>query len=89
MGVTAWITKQVLARQLKGLPQDQVDMIMALMEQKPELFKKIAEETDARIKKGEHQMFATMEVMKKYRAQLAEIMQANPALASQLQNTRR
>jgi hypothetical protein len=89
MGVTSWITKKVLASQLKGLPPEQVEMIMALMDKNPDLFKKIAEETDARIKKGEHQMFATMEVMKKYRAQLAKVMQGNPALMQQLQQGKR
>jgi DNA-binding phage protein len=42
----------------------------------PELFKKIGEEVDRRVKKGgEPQMKATMEVMKKYRAELSAIMQ--------------
>lgn len=71
---------------MKGVPQDQVDMIMALIDQKPELFKKIAEEIEARTKKGEHQMFATMEVMKKYGGELREVMAANPGLAQQMQS---
>ena len=39
------------------------------------LFKRIGEEVDRRVKGGEPQMKATMEVMKKYRSQLAAIMQ--------------
>jgi hypothetical protein len=69
---------------MKGVPPEQVEMIMQLIDQKPDLFKKIAEEIDARMKKGEHQMFATMEVMKKYAGELREVMGSNPALMQQL-----
>lgn len=70
---------------MKGVPQEQVDMVMELIDHKPDLFKKIAEEIDARMKKGEHQMYATMEVMKKYRAELGEVMQAHPGLFQKMQ----
>jgi hypothetical protein len=66
MGVTSWIANKILASKLKGLPEDQQKMFMEMFEKNPELLKKIAEEIDARMKKGEHQMYATMEVMKKY-----------------------
>lgn len=85
MGVTSWITKKILATQMKGVPQDQVDMIMQLIDQKPELFKDIAKEIEDRTKnKNQHQMFATMEVMKKYAPELREVMGSNPALMQQL-----
>jgi DNA-binding phage protein len=49
----------------------QQEQIMGLVQKNPELFKKIGEEVDRRVKKGgEPQMKATMEVMKKYRAEL-------------------
>jgi len=44
---------------------------MALVQKNPDLFKKIGEEVDRRVKKGgENQMKATVEVMKKYRDEL-------------------
>ncbi len=50
---------------------------MALVQKNPDLFKKIGEEVDRRVKKGgEPQMKATMEVMKKYRNELAELQQS-------------
>jgi len=48
---------------------------MTMLEKNPDLMKKIGEEIDRRVKKGgENQMKATMEVMKKYRNELAELM---------------
>ncbi len=61
---------------MKDVPAAQRDQIMQLVTKDPELFKKIGEEVDRRVKKGgEPQMKATMEVMKKYRTELAALMQ--------------
>lgn len=60
---------------MKDVPEAQREQIMALVQKDPELFKKIGEEVERRTKGGEPQMKATMEVMKKYRTELAGIMQ--------------
>lgn len=60
---------------LKDMPEAQREQIMTLVSKDPELFKKIGEEVDRRTKGGENQMKATMEVMKKYRTELAGLMQ--------------
>jgi len=53
------------------MPAAQQEQIMAIVQKNPDLFKKIGEEVDRRVKKGgENQMKATMEVMKKYRSEL-------------------
>ena len=67
--------RQMLKSKLKNVPKEQQEMILALVQKDPELFKKIGEEVDRRTKGGEQQMKATMEVMKKYRAELAVLMQ--------------
>lgn len=60
---------------MKDVPEEQREQIMMLVKKDPELFKKIGEEVDRRVKKGgEPQMKATMEVMKKYRSELATLM---------------
>lgn len=61
---------------MKDVPEAQREQIMALVKKNPELFKKIGEEVERRTKGGEPQMKATMEVMKKYRNELASIMQS-------------
>ncbi len=76
MGIKDFVVRQVAKQKLKNLPQGQQEQILALIEKNPELMKKIGEEIDRRVKKGgEPQMKATMEVMKKYRTELAEVLQ--------------
>lgn len=60
---------------MKDVPEAQRDMLMGMVEKNPDLFKKIGEEVDRRKKGGESEMKATMEVMKKYRAELQQLAQ--------------
>lgn len=74
MAIQDFFIDQALKWKMKDVPPEQRDMIMALVKKNPDLFKKIGEEVDRRVKKGgEPQMKATMEVMKKYRAELAAL----------------
>lgn len=68
--------KKILASQLKksGLPQEQQDKLLNAMLKNPELFQKIAQEIKELEKQGKNQMFASMEVMKKYQNELRELM---------------
>lgn len=76
MGVQDFFLRQMMKAKMKDVPEAQREQIMALVTKDPELFKKIGEEVDRRVKKGgEPQMKATMEVMKKYRGQLQALMQ--------------
>lgn len=75
MGLQDFLLSQVIKHKMKDVPQAQRDQIIALVQKNPELFKKIGEEIERRTKGGESQMKASMEVMKKYRAELATIMQ--------------
>lgn len=71
MGMQDFLLKQAMKWKLKGMPAAQQEQIMAIVQKNPDLFKKIGEEVDRRVKKGgENQMKATMEVMKKYRSEL-------------------
>lgn len=78
MGIKSYLTKKVIQSQMKGVPEETQNMIMELVEKNPELFQKIAKEMDERVKKGEHQMSATMTVMKKYQKELQALMGATP-----------
>jgi len=70
-----WIMKKMAERQLKDMPKEQQEMIMKLMENNPDLFAKIAKETEHKVKKeGKSQMVAMMEVGKKYQSELREAM---------------
>lgn len=75
MAIQDFLLRQVMRAKLKNVPKEQQEQIMALVQKNPELFKQIGEEVEKRVKNGENQMKATMEVMKKYRTELAALMQ--------------
>lgn len=75
MSIQGFLLKQYANWKLKDVPEAQRDQMMALVTKDPELFKKIGEEIERRKKGGESEMKASMDVMKKYRAELAALMQ--------------
>ena len=76
MGLQNFIINQVAKNKLKDVPEAQREMMLAMIQKNPDLFKKIGEEIDRRVKKGgENQMKATMEVMKKYQDELRALQQ--------------
>lgn len=75
MGIQNFLMGAAMKWKMKDVPPEQRDQIMTLVKKDPELFKKIGEEVDRRVKGGEPQMKATLEVMKKYRMELSGIMQ--------------
>jgi hypothetical protein len=75
MGVKDYLIKKVVESKLKDVPEAQREQILTLVTKNPELFKKIGEEIDRRVKGGgEPQMKATMEVMKKYKEEISKLM---------------
>ncbi len=75
MAIQDFFVNQMLKWKMKDVPEEQREQIAAMFKKNPELMKKISEEIERRVKKGgEPQMKASMEVMKKYRAELAELL---------------
>jgi predicted phage-related endonuclease len=71
-----FLMKRMLKSQLKGVPEDQQEKLLTMIEKNPELFQKIAKEIQNKMKnENKEQMAATMEVMKKYQNELRELMQ--------------
>lgn len=66
-----FLLKKMLRTQ--GVPEAQIDMVLNMMEKDPELFKKIAEEIQAKIKSGVDQNTASMQIMQKYEAELKKL----------------
>ena len=75
MSVQGFLLNQYAKWKLKDVPEAQREQMTALITKDPQLFKKIGEEIERRKKGGEGEMKASMEVMKKYRAELAALMQ--------------
>lgn len=74
MGIQNFLLGQAMKWKMKDVPEAQREQILALVQKDPELFKRIGEEVDRRVKGGEPQMKATMEVMKKHREALSKLM---------------
>ena len=57
----------------QGVPDAQIEMFVTMIEKNPELFKKIAEEIQEKVKNGASQTDAGIEVMKKYEHELKKL----------------
>lgn len=75
MSFQSFLLNQYAKWKMKGVPKEQREQMTALVAKDPQLFKKIGEEIERRKKGGEGEMKASMEVMKKYRSELAALMQ--------------
>ena len=75
MSVQGFLIRQYAKWKLKDVPEARREQMAELVSKDPQLFKKIGGEIERRKKGGESEMKATMEVMKKYRAELAVLMQ--------------
>lgn len=67
-----FLLKKMLRTQ--GVPPEQIDMFISMIEKNPELFKKIADEIQEKIKGGMDQNQAGMTVMKKYEEDLKKLV---------------
>ena len=70
MSMKQFLMKKMMASQLKGVPQAEQDKLLNMIEKNPELFQKIANETQEEMKRGTAQMDAVMKVAKKHEAEL-------------------
>ena len=59
----------------KGVPESQIDMILAIMERDPELFDRIAKEIKVMTKSGMSEEMASQRVMQKYQNELRQLAQ--------------
>ncbi|MFZ1075602.1 MAG: hypothetical protein WAN50_04485 [Minisyncoccia bacterium] len=75
MSIQSFLLNQYAKWKLKDIPEAQREQMTELVSKDPALFKKIGEEIERRKKGGESEVKAAMEVMKKYRAELAVLMQ--------------
>lgn len=58
----------------QGVPDGQIDQLINIINKNPDLFKKIAEEVQVKMKSGKGQMEATMEVMRSHEGELKKLV---------------
>lgn len=68
--IKEFLMKQAVKHGTKNLPKDQAAMLQAAVEKDPKLFEKIAKEIDILKKSGKPEMYAALDVMKKYQKEL-------------------
>ena len=66
--------KQMLKRQLKNLPKEAQDAILAAFEKNPEFFKNLVNEIAAKVKNGIPQATAVQQVMMSKRAEFQKML---------------
>ena len=66
--------RKMLGNQMKGVPQAEQDKVFTMLEKNPDLFQKIGLEVQEEMKHGKDQMAATMEVVKRYEADLKKLI---------------
>ena len=72
-----YILKKLVQSKLKGLPEDQVDMILEVVTKNPDFFKKIQHEIDAKKKSGISEQAAVMTVLRENQSELQRLFQAS------------
>ncbi len=76
MGVKDFLIKKLVRSKMKGLPQEQQDMIIALVSENPEFFKKIQAQIESKKKQGQNEQMAMMQVMRENQAEIQKMMMA-------------
>jgi len=69
-----FLMKQMMKRQMKGLPLDQQDMFMKMIEKDPDFFTNLAKEIQEENKKGVDEQQAAMTVIMRHKDKLQELM---------------
>ena len=68
--IKEFLLKQAVKHGTKNLPKEQAQMLEEAITKNPELFEKIAKEIEALKKAGKPEMYAALDVMKKYQKEL-------------------
>lgn len=68
------LMRKMMAHQMKGVPKEQQEQIIGMVEKDPAFFENIAAEIQAKMKEGKDQQTAAMEVMMKHKEKLQGLM---------------
>ena len=74
MGIKNFLTRKLIESKLKHLPKEQQYMIIALVTENPEFFKKIQDQIETKKKQGQNEQLAMMQVMRENQAEIQKLM---------------
>lgn len=74
-GVKSFFIKKLIDSKLGHLPADVREKLVTVVSENPELFKKIGDEIEQRVKSGMSQQHAMMKVMEIHKGELQKLMQ--------------
>jgi len=69
-----FLMKAMIKRQLKGVPDDQIEQILTIIEKNPDFFKKMGEEVQHKLKSGMSQEAAMQAFMSAHKDELKTIL---------------
>jgi hypothetical protein len=69
-----FITKALIKKQLKGVPEAEVEKLLTIIEKNPEFFKMMAEEVQKKVKAGMSQEEAAKQFANEHGAEMKEIL---------------
>ena len=69
-----FFTKSLIKRQMKGMPEAEIEKVLTIIEKNPTFFKKMADTVQAKTKKGMSQEDAAKEFAQENAKELAEIL---------------
>ncbi|MSR71427.1 MAG: hypothetical protein EXS50_02005 [Candidatus Taylorbacteria bacterium] len=69
-----FLMRKMVESKMKGMPKEEQEKITSMMEKNPELFQKIALEVQEKVKGGQDQISAAMEIVKNYKDELKGFM---------------
>ena len=75
MSLGSALLKRMLSAQLKDVPKQERDKIVAVVEKNPRLFQSLAQKVQEKTKAGVEQRTAIMEVMREHENELRNLMQ--------------
>ncbi len=75
--IKQFFLKQALKYGAKDLPKEQLAMFEKMIDKNPALFEKIAKEMKDLEKNGKPEMYAALDIMKKYQKELQALMLDN------------
>lgn len=69
-----FLMKMMLKKQLAGLPKDQQEMIIKMIEENPKFFEQISKEIGAKVKAGVPKQNAAMSVFLSHKDEIQRMM---------------